>query len=95
MKKVVLFFILVFSSIIYASEVGRFQIISTSNSLNILLDTVTGKTWTKGCAAYESKANPDSKCAIAAWMPHDITGINPNDDKKFWKSVADWESTHP
>lgn len=94
MKNIIVFLILVCSNHSFSSEIGRYQII-TSNNLIFLLDTMTGKIWTKGCVAFESKANPESRCAISAWLPHEIVGMNASEDKKFWKGVVDWESAHP
>jgi hypothetical protein len=70
---------------------GRFQLIQLSDFRRdqYLLDTQTGKMWTKVC--YHGDA---SECSVSAWTPQDIIGINAteNEVRKTIEAIKKYEA---
>lgn len=93
MKTLPIFLFLV-SSIAFAGKSntgtsggGRFQIIQLSDMRRdqYLLDTQTGKIWSKTCAI-SGAVPPD--CELEAWMQDNVVGVNIS-EADFYKRVRD------
>lgn len=79
--KCTLIFLVIASFSSFAKSEGRFQLIRINefpNSLH-MIDTATGKIWRMTCFT-EIK---DGDCAIKAWSPQKIIGVNTT-EKEVW-----------
>ncbi|MGZ3770049.1 MAG: hypothetical protein ACXVCP_00445 [Bdellovibrio sp.] len=80
--------ILLMPSLLYAKQAnvgtqnGRFQLIQLSEMRRdqFMIDTQTGKIWSKSCAIGEG-----ADCDMSAWMPDNVVGVNISESEYFKK----------